>query len=324
MKEPIKFPWLEIARLPLSMIGMLSSLLLALNFTLDLLSLFDMQWEHQFLLLILLICIAGWALIEIIILLIHQSSYKFVWDSLPTFLVLQFVVQCARLGIFFIGGAISIDHSYGLRMADFSMVLIFLPIYFLVFLLVGRALILNYTAEIESAYRKVKKSSLELKILATTDPLTGAFNRRSFKEKVEIKLALMMGQKISFSLIMFDIDYFKRINDRFGHNSGDKVLVKLTHLVQQNLRDNDVFSRWGGEEFMILLPQCNAKQAQKVAEELRLLIIAQDFDEVGRVTCSFGVAQALQDEPLDCWVDRVDRALYNVKENGRNAVCVAD
>lgn len=324
MRELVQTPWLQRAKLPLSMVGALSSLILALNFSLDLLSLLDIQREHQLLLLILLICLAGWALVEVMVLHLQRSPGEPPLNSLKTLLIVQLVVQCARLALFFMGGSVTVDKTYGIRVVELGLVFVFLPVYLVVFLLVGRALISNYIAEIKSAYRKLQKSSLTLTKLATTDPLTGAFNRRHFEERAEVEVSLTLRHGAPLSLIIFDIDYFKKINDRFGHHGGDEVLVRLTELTLQNLRSSDVLARWGGEEFIILLPQCDAEEAQKVAEKLRLSIAEQVFGQVGNITCSFGVAEVSPGDLLDSWVNRADQALYQAKNSGRNTVCVAD
>ncbi|WP_372964407.1 diguanylate cyclase [Marinobacter sp.] len=324
MRELVQTPWLQRARLPLSMVGVLSALILALNFSMDLLSLLDIQWEHQLLMLGLLICLAAWALAEVMVLHLQRSPGEPLLNPLKTLLIIQLAVQCVRLGLFLMGSSITVDRTYGIRVVDLGLVFVFLPVYLAVFLLVGRALISNYVAEIKFAYRKLQKSSQALTKLATTDPLTGAFNRRHFEERVEAEAARTLRHGTPLSLIIFDIDYFKKINDRFGHHGGDEVLVRLTELTLQNLRSSDVLARWGGEEFIILLPQCDAEEAQKVAEKLRRSIAGQVFGRVGKITCSFGVAEVSRGDLLDSWVNRADQALYRAKNSGRNTVCVAD
>ncbi|WP_413283018.1 GGDEF domain-containing protein [Vibrio sp. MA40-2] len=322
MKEPLS-PWLQKAKLPLNMVGALSALILALNFLLDLLSLLNMQWEHQLLLVILLICLAGWTLVEMIMLRLQERPSEPFLNSLQRLLMVQLLVQLVRLGLFLMGSSAKVDQTYGIWVVSFNMVFILLPVYLLVFLLIGRTLVLSYTSEIESAYRKLRKSSRTLTKLATTDPLTKAFNRRHFEESTTIEIPRAQRHATSLSLIIFDIDHFKNINDSFGHSAGDKVLINLTQLTLQNLRSSDILARWGGEEFIILLPQCNAEEAKLIAEKLRLSIAEYDFDQVGHITCSFGVAQMLPDERLDSWVHRADQALYQVKNNGRNATSIA-
>ncbi|WP_295388351.1 diguanylate cyclase [uncultured Thiodictyon sp.] len=169
--------------------------------------------------------------------------------------------------------------------------------------------------------RQRKFIEIELNRHAATDVLTGAWNRRYFEQTVadEMKRVARRGEPLS--LVLLDIDHFKSINDRFGHLSGDQVLVQLCQLVRAHLRAADVFARWGGEEFVILLPHCQAADAGRLAEQLRALIADHPFSAVGTVTCSFGVAQRRPAETRDAWLKRADDALYAAKAGGRNRVC---
>ncbi len=124
------------------------------------------------------------------------------------------------------------------------------------------------------------------------------------------------------SLLLFDIDHFKAINDAYGHQVGDQVLIELTRRVGEHLRVNDVLARWGGEEFVVMLPHCEATEALRVAEKLRVLVQAQPFAQIGQVTSSFGVADFRPADNLDTWLKRADEALYAAKAGGRNRVCL--
>jgi diguanylate cyclase (GGDEF)-like protein/PAS domain S-box-containing protein len=172
-----------------------------------------------------------------------------------------------------------------------------------------------------------KKAAGELKLLneilarqATTDPLTGISNRLKFNEMLstEVRRAIRFGTPLS--LVMFDIDHFKQINDTFGHHTGDSVLRELTEMVAQSVRAHDLFARWGGEEFMIMVTNTTENNACQYAEKLRCLIESREFDGVGRVTCSFGVAQLRVGDTDDGFTRRVDDALYRAKTRGRNRV----
>jgi diguanylate cyclase (GGDEF)-like protein len=125
------------------------------------------------------------------------------------------------------------------------------------------------------------------------------------------------------SLIMFDIDHFKRVNDVFGHLAGDEVLVRVAHAAASAIRQSDVVARWGGEEFMVLVPETSITQASQMAEKLRELIAGIAFVEYGQVTCSFGVAELRPDETVTELTTRTDGAMYQAKKAGRNRV-VAD
>jgi len=126
------------------------------------------------------------------------------------------------------------------------------------------------------------------------------------------------------SLLIVDVDHFKVINDTYGHLVGDEVLIELTRRLRAHLRTVDVLARWGGEEFVLLLPHCAASVAMRVAEKLRVLVVEQPFPQAGSVTASFGLAQWQPHEPLDIWLKRADDALYAAKASGRNRVCLAD
>jgi diguanylate cyclase (GGDEF)-like protein len=160
----------------------------------------------------------------------------------------------------------------------------------------------------------------ELQRLATTDALTGLRNRRAFDAFAahEINRAERTGDALS--IILFDIDYFKQINDNFGHHIGDEVLIGLAQLIGGRLRASEILARWGGEEFIMLLPQTDIENAVHLAGVLRRLMEANEFPQVGKVTASFGVTQFSRGDSMDSMLQRADTALYRAKENGRNRV----
>lgn len=160
----------------------------------------------------------------------------------------------------------------------------------------------------------------ELERLAGTDHLTQLYNRLKFEELFEIELSRVARYKHTFSLIMFDIDHFKTINDTHGHDVGDSVLVQLSSLVKNKVRSSDIVARWGGEEFMILSPESNIDTAYELAEKLRLSIEAFEFTTVKKITCSFGVTQLREEENFSTMAKRVDVRLYKAKQSGRNCV----
>jgi len=160
----------------------------------------------------------------------------------------------------------------------------------------------------------------ELRSLAITDPLTGAFNRRHFQEVLGWEIQRSSRYASSFSLIMLDIDHFKAINDRFGHLTGDRVLVELADLLRQRIRSADLLVRWGGEEFLIMLAHTDLDQAILLAEGLRGILQARLFPEIGHLTVSLGVAQYRPPESVDALLTRVDNLMYQAKEKGRNRV----
>jgi diguanylate cyclase (GGDEF)-like protein len=157
---------------------------------------------------------------------------------------------------------------------------------------------------------------------STTDALTGIANRQHFDLMLKHSMANSKRSADPLSIIFFDIDYFKKINDNFGHLVGDAVLRDLAQLVNHRLRESDLLARWGGEEFIILLSNTNLSAAVKLAELLRQMIVQADFVSAGHISCSFGVTQWRNDESEDALLQRVDGLLYQAKETGRNRVVV--
>ncbi len=155
---------------------------------------------------------------------------------------------------------------------------------------------------------------------ARIDYLTGIYNRLMFTELLEAELQRARRYSSNLSLIMFDLDHFKRINDTYSHTMGDHVLKEVAQLVSENIRAHDIFTRWGGEEFMVLVPKTTRDQAVTLAEKLRQLCEGHDFGSGLKVTASFGVTQFEPGEMTETFIERVDQALYQAKGNGRNRV----
>jgi diguanylate cyclase (GGDEF)-like protein len=188
----------------------------------------------------------------------------------------------------------------------------------------GEAVYLQATLrDITARVRANAERELLLKRLdevATHDQLTGAWNRRQFDELLVRELARARRYNQPLSLIMFDIDHFKNVNDTYGHLAGDDVLAALSVYVSANIRDTDTFARWGGEEFILIVPGVDVGGAARQAEKLRALIEHGDFGAVGWITCSFGVTQFRADDTPDDLTRRVDTAMYAAKRGGRNRV----
>ena len=187
---------------------------------------------------------------------------------------------------------------------------------------VGMTFAVGLIAVIGFLYRQ-NRNNLEEKLQwlrrAHTDTLTGIYNRQGFLATLERFLEENRRYRNEVAIIFFDIDLFKEINDRHGHSAGDTALVELAARVQRGLRRSDYFARWGGEEFVILLPGTSSEEALKIAEKLRRQIAVHPFSH-GSMSCSFGVTQARPDEDRDSLIQRVDTALYNAKKEGRNRV----
>jgi diguanylate cyclase (GGDEF)-like protein len=166
----------------------------------------------------------------------------------------------------------------------------------------------------------------EQKRLATIDALTSLKNRRSFMEQACVEIARSRRYDLPLSLLLLDVDHFKAINDGRGHAAGDQVLASLGTLLASELRTCDVAARWGGEEFVVLLPNTDCAGGGVLAERLRAAIEALDIryeTHVIRVSASLGVAELLAGESPEALIDRADRAMYAAKVGGRNRVATA-
>ena len=175
----------------------------------------------------------------------------------------------------------------------------------------------------DRANQALQAANAELQRIATTDALTGAWNRRHFQHLLEVELASAARHGSALSLLMFDVDHFKTVNDGHGHQAGDQVLRRISAITLQHLRTEDALARWGGEEFLVLLPHCTAAEASCLAERLRTLVAACPMPGVGQVTASYGVAQWQPGESPDDWFRRLDQSLYRAKASGRNRVQIA-
>ncbi len=178
--------------------------------------------------------------------------------------------------------------------------------------------------------KKVKARTLELeetikqlREVSITDQLTGAYNRRKYNEVVEKEIALCKRYKQTLSMILFDIDFFKKVNDNLGHHEGDKVLQEVASVIKNNIRRHiDIFFRIGGEEFLILSPNIDVKQACHLAEKLRLKVANHSFQCQQSISISMGVVEYLveRNESTEQFFYRADKLMYIAKNMGRNRV----
>jgi polar amino acid transport system substrate-binding protein len=152
------------------------------------------------------------------------------------------------------------------------------------------------------------------KTISEFDALTRIYNRGTIEKILHKKIKETDG-----SIIFFDIDHFKQVNDTYGHEKGDTVLVRLAEIISKNIRKSDFFGRWGGEEFVIVLPNAPFEAAYKIAEKLRKIIEKSDLEGL-KVTISAGVTEFKKGENENDVINRVDEALYEAKNNGRNQV----
>ena len=177
--------------------------------------------------------------------------------------------------------------------------------------------------ELEEMNRKLEFANEKLKMAAIIDGLTGLYNRKEIQSRIE--QALMQVEKEKFSLVMLDIDNFKQVNDTYGHQEGDSVIIGLANILQNERtepRKNVSSGRWGGEEFMMLLQGTEASSAAYIADLIRQCFANTDFPAVRPQTVSLGVTQAKEDDTLDTLCTRVDMALYKAKKSGKNRVVV--
>ncbi len=180
----------------------------------------------------------------------------------------------------------------------------------------GRTIMVGFFHDVTERKRIEEK----MQLLATTDSLTGIANRRAFMAQLDSEIERAHRYGTPLALVMYDIDYFKQINDNFGHDVGDSILQAITEVVKNNVRAVDTVARWGGEEFMILMPESDLSSACIVAEKLREEVAGHPFEQVNNLTVSFGVTDFKSNEDVDTLLKRVDDALYKAKENGRNSV----
>ncbi|WP_052063435.1 GGDEF domain-containing protein [Nitrincola sp. A-D6] len=155
---------------------------------------------------------------------------------------------------------------------------------------------------------------------AERDHLTGTLNRRGLDERLEMTCATARRYQRPVSLIFLDLDNFKTINDCHGHSTGDEILISVAHILLKTVRESDIVSRWGGEEFIILTPETPLAEAEQLAQRLRQKLAEHQHPLVGQVTASFGVAELASEESESDFIRRTDQALYAAKAAGRNRV----
>lgn len=196
---------------------------------------------------------------------------------------------------------------------------------------IARAEMERFNAQLDARVRErtraLEEANSKLESLSTTDALTGIYNRRNFDEKLNYEFARAMRYETALSCIMFDIDFFKKVNDTHGHVFGDEVLRMIGNTLRVELRIHDIYARYGGEEFVVLLPETEAECARTVAEKIRHSIAQKTVSQNGisvNVTVSLGVAELDGDfmKTGRDLVEKADRAMYNAKNSGRNRTII--
>lgn len=188
----------------------------------------------------------------------------------------------------------------------FSVILIWVQSFFALFVLV---LLITQMGRLHKKY-------------ISTDDLTQTCNRREIYRVLQRELSFSVRMGKPFSIILFDVDLFKQINDTHGHMAGDRVLRETAELVNRSIRTTDCLGRWGGEEFLLVLPQTDLTAATLLAERLCELLSERSFEGVDRVTASFGVTSFRAGQELEDLLHAADRAMYRAKQNGRNQVVI--
>jgi len=185
-------------------------------------------------------------------------------------------------------------------------------------------LLRTHADELHELVGLLEKRTEKLEYLASTDPLTGAYNRNKFEQGLEAEIGRFYRYKSApFSVMMLDIDHFKQINDSHGHLSGDMALKAISQAIKEHVRDSDLFARWGGEEFILMLPFTEGDQAAVFAERLREMVRELKIEQLPALTVSIGVAEYRENDSMETLLERADQALYRAKEEGRNRVRIA-
>ena len=221
----------------------------------------------------------------------------------------------------------------GKKIAKVDLVTILVSVWFVTFLIILVIRFFDYSRERVANKRKQEELEKNLAALqiekseyeksSKEDPLTGCLNRAGFSSILLREQENLSKNGCPVSFVMLDIDHFKEVNDTYGHNVGDEVLVNLTRLIRDKIRNTDALVRWGGEEFVILCGDTPIQNAQFLAEKLRVAIEGATLIKQQQVTCSFGIAEMIPGEDPKKLFERADKALYSAKEGGRNRVVSA-
>lgn len=186
----------------------------------------------------------------------------------------------------------------------------------------GKILVFGESKQVmhDTELDQLRKRIADLEKISSTDYLTGAWNRAHLVRVVASEMARSIRFRQPLSALLIDIDHFKDVNDSYGHQAGDMVLRELVALIQQKIRTADQLFRWGGEEFVVLAVSTGYRDAETLAEHLRSRIASHKFTGIGPLTASIGVAERSGDETADAWFKRLDSALFNAKNGGRNRI----
>jgi len=253
---------------------------------------------------------------------IHVKKYQL-------YIVFGFYIMIYVYNIIYIYGEYKNGFASNLYLADMvygliSMFIFMTMCWFLVHIIDNE---IERSSDLEAArmtsvlyFEELEKLSSKLEGMAITDKLTGILNRRKFLEIINEEIQKCNRYRMPLALLMLDIDHFKEVNDQYGHAIGDQVLVELVNEVSRNLRLTDSFFRWGGEEFIIVMTECDFQMAYGLSEKIRKCIETHNFENVDQVTISIGVVAYEQGESIEAVMMRLDKNVYKAKNNGRNQV----
>ncbi len=198
----------------------------------------------------------------------------------------------------------------------------FMTVMLIVLIGIAEILIYNKHWQVFLSENKITDMNRRLVNASQIDQMTGIFNRQMLEDKLSSLIETAKCTEIDFSVVMIDLDHFKAVNDNYGHILGDEVLKQFSLLVKENLRKEDIFGRWGGEEFLIIIPGSSKETALKFIERIRKLVAQHDFESVGKITFSAGISEFVPDCTDDKLIGNADFALYISKNMGRNQVQV--
>ncbi|MCX7982489.1 MAG: GGDEF domain-containing protein [Syntrophales bacterium] len=179
--------------------------------------------------------------------------------------------------------------------------------------------VVDLSRQLKKKNSQLKEAINTVKRIMNTDHLTGILNRRAFEKSLKREISFAIRHKMPLSIIMIDIDHFKKINDTYGHETGDLVLKRFAITIQKSLREEDILGRFGGEEFILALPNTNSEHALDASERIRQKIEQKKIRYIrGNITASFGITEFSPSDDIRSLLKRADDALYEAKRNGRN------
>lgn len=181
-----------------------------------------------------------------------------------------------------------------------------------------------YNRKLKQAHQDLQQVNMALSVLSVTDHLTGVYNRQYLDQRLEEEISRVTRYPAPLSFVMMDLDHFKWVNDKHGHLIGDKILIQVTQVVQNNVRKTDTFGRWGGEEFILICPETDLAQATTLSEKIRQAIEDEAYPEQIHQTISLGVVEYHPNEPMNALVNRADENMYQAKQQGRNQVVAGE